>query len=79
MLLRSADFLQDDDADPDIIPDYDKSDADVCCTGMVDLFTNANEISIRSSIQEVLGTLRYSGCGRGGCQPEVKCSIRGTN
>lgn len=30
-LLRSADFLQDDDTD--IIPDYNKLDADVCCTG----------------------------------------------
>ena len=28
---------------------------------------------------EVLGTLRYSGCGRGGRQQEVKCSILGTN
>ena len=26
-----------------------------------------------------LGTLRYSGRGRGGRQPEVKCSILGTN
>jgi len=51
-LLRSADFSQDDDAD--IIPDYNKLDADVCCTGMVDLFTNADEISIWSSIQEAL-------------------------
>lgn len=54
MLLRSADFLQDDDTDSDIIPDYNKLDADVCCTGMVDLFANADEISIQSSIQEVL-------------------------
>ena len=27
----------------------------------------------------VIGTLRYSGRGRGGRQPEVKCSILGTN
>lgn len=54
VLLRSADFLQDDDTYSDIIPDYNKLDADVCCTGMVDLFANADEISIKSSIQEVL-------------------------
>ena len=28
---------------------------------------------------EFLGTLRYSGHGRGGCQPEGKCSVLGTN
>ena len=27
----------------------------------------------------ILGTLRYSGRGRGRRQPEVKCSILGTN
>jgi len=54
VLLRSADCLQEEDTTPDIIPDYNKSDEDVCCTGMVDIFTNADEMSIRSSIQEVL-------------------------
>ena len=54
VLLRSADFLQDDGTDPDVIPDYNKSDTDVYCTGMVDLLTNADEMSIRLSIQEVL-------------------------
>ena len=54
MLLRWRDCLQDDDITSDIIPDYSKSEEDVCCTGMVDIVTNANEISIRSAIQEVL-------------------------
>jgi hypothetical protein len=54
VLLRSADCLQDDGTTPDIIPDYSKTDEDVCCTGMDDIFTNADEMSIQSSIQEVL-------------------------
>ena len=30
-------------------------------------------------LDAIIGTLRYSGRGRGGRQPEVKCSILGTN
>ena len=36
---------------------------------------NTNVVASR----HILGTLRYSGRGRGGRQPEVKCSILGTN
>ena len=34
----------------DIIPDYSRTDADVCSTGMVDILTNADELSIRECI-----------------------------
>ena len=37
-----------------VIPDYSKTEDDIICTGMVDLLTNAEEMSIRSSIYEVL-------------------------
>ena len=52
-MLRCPDCLQ-DDITSDIIPDYSKSEEDVWCIGMVDICTNADEISIRSAIQEVL-------------------------
>ena len=33
----------------------------------------------KKKLPTILGTLRYSGRGREGRQPEVKCSILGTN
>ena len=36
-------------------------------------------IHVHCTSLAILGTLRYSGRGRGGRQPEVKCSILGTN
>ena len=59
VLLQYADpevFKNPDGTIPDIIPDYSKTDADVCCTGMIDILTNADELSIRKCIKEVLIT-----------------------
>ena len=47
VLLQYADpevFKNPDGTIPDIIPDYSKTDADVCCTGMIDILTNADEL-----------------------------------
>lgn len=53
VLLRSAGMICDDDSGP-IIPDYNKTEDDVLCTGMVDISTSADEKNIRCCIQEVL-------------------------
>ena len=59
VLLQYADpqdFKNPDGTIPDVIPDYSKTDADILCTGMVDILTNANESSVRECINEVLIT-----------------------
>lgn len=54
VLLKSPEPLENGNTPPGMVPDYNKTEDDICCSGMVDIFTNADEKSIRSSIQEVL-------------------------